>query len=61
MIISHVKIIPFLQKLSLFKDCPLYSKDKNTWKLGNTGLISCVEHDISLVCWCRCRVDVWSM
>jgi hypothetical protein len=30
MIIAHVG------KLSLFKDCPLYNKQKNTWVLGNT-------------------------
>jgi hypothetical protein len=41
--------IAFLQKLSLFKDCPLYNKQKNTWVLGNTRFISRVEHDISLV------------
>ena len=47
MIISHVKIIAF--QLSLFKDCPLYNKQKNTWVVGNTRFISRVEHDISLV------------
>jgi hypothetical protein len=41
--------IAFLYKLSLFKDCPLYNKQKNTWVLGNTRFISRVEHDISLV------------
>jgi hypothetical protein len=38
-----------LWKLSLFKDCPLYNKQKNTWVLGITRFISCVQHDISLV------------
>jgi hypothetical protein len=34
MIISQsLKIIAF--QLSLFKDCPLYNKQKNTWVLGN--------------------------
>jgi hypothetical protein len=52
MIISHVKIIAFqlslfCKKLSLFKDCPLYNKQKNIWVLGNTRFISRVEHDIS--------------
>ena len=41
--------IAFLYKLSLFKDCPLYNKQKNTRVLGNTRFISRVEHDISLV------------
>jgi hypothetical protein len=46
MIISQsLKIIAF--QLSLFKDCPLYNKQKNTQVLGNTRFISCVEHDIS--------------
>jgi hypothetical protein len=49
MIISHVKIIAF--QLSLFKDCPLYNKQKNTWVVGNTRFISRGEHDISLVEW----------
>ena len=35
--------------LTVFKDCPLYNKQKNTWVLGNTRFISHVEHDISLV------------
>jgi hypothetical protein len=39
-----VKIIAFqlslfCKKLSLFKDCPLYNKQKNTWVLGNTIFI----------------------
>jgi hypothetical protein len=56
MIISHVKIIAFqlslfCKKLSLFKDCPLCTKQKNIWMLGNTRFISRVEHDISLVRW----------
>jgi hypothetical protein len=55
MIISHVKIIAF--QLSLFKGCPLYNKQKNTWVLGNTRFISRVEHDISLV---RCA-DSWDI
>jgi hypothetical protein len=33
----------------IFKDCPLYNKQKNTWVVGNTKFISRVEHDISLV------------
>ena len=53
MIISHVKIIAFQFRFSVkiiaFKDCPLYNKQKNTWVLGNTSFIPCVEHDISLV------------
>jgi hypothetical protein len=39
-------IIAFLKKLSLFKDCSLYNKQKNTCVLGNTRFISRVEHDI---------------
>jgi hypothetical protein len=42
-------IIAFLKKLSVFKDCPLYNKQKNTWVLGNTIFISRVEHDIPLI------------
>jgi hypothetical protein len=38
----------FSIKLSLFKDCPLYNKQKNTWVLGNTRFVSRVVHDISL-------------
>ena len=30
-----------------WKTCSLYNKQKNTWVLGNTRLISRVEHDIS--------------
>ena len=46
-----------LKKLSLFKDCPLYNKQNNTWVLGNTRFISRVEHDISRVSAVRYHVQ----
>ena len=55
MIISHVEIIAFQTIIShsfwIFyiggKDYSLFSKQKNTWMLGNTRFISPIEHDIS--------------
>ena len=37
-----------LFRFYLFVSC-LCNKQKNTWVLGNTGFISRVQHDISLV------------